>query len=64
MVKYSNIIYYLRLRELGLLRKFSGNIVILPRPNKKALSRQHRDNRTRNQNSVSTPSACTCVAGG
>lgn len=34
MVKHSNIIYYLRLRELGLLRKFSGNIVILPRPNK------------------------------
>ena len=34
MVKNSNIIYYLKLRELGLLSKFIGNIVILARPNK------------------------------
>ena len=34
MVKNSNIIYYLRLRELGQLCRFNGKIVILPRPNK------------------------------
>ena len=34
MVKNSNIIYYLKLRELGLLSRFIGNIVVLARPNK------------------------------
>ena len=34
MVKNSNIIYYLRLRELGQIRRFIGKLVILPRPNK------------------------------
>jgi hypothetical protein len=34
MVKNSNIIYYLRLRELGQMRRFFGKIVILARPNK------------------------------
>ena len=34
MVKNSNIIYYLRLRELGQMNRFCGKIVILARPNK------------------------------
>jgi hypothetical protein len=29
----TNILYYLRLRELGQLRRFMGKIVILARPN-------------------------------
>ena len=44
MVKNSNIIYYLRLRETGLLSRFRGKIVILARPNKNESYEMYKKN--------------------